>query len=66
MKKIILLTAFALLSFSSCSDDKSDCLAERAKITDRFAELIELAEGDDAQKAALIQQRDAQLKNLDC
>lgn len=65
MKKIILLTAFAILSFS-CSSKESDCLAEKAKITEQFEELIKLAEGDDAQQEALIRQRDAKLKNLDC
>lgn len=65
MKKIILLTAFAILSFS-CSSDESDCLAKKAEITEQFAKLIKLAEGDDAQQEALIKQRDDRLKNLDC
>ncbi len=65
MKKIILLAAFTLLSFS-CSDNNDDCLSEKNEIIERFTKLIKLAEGDDAQKAALIQQRDDKLNNLDC
>ena len=61
MKKIILLTVFAILSFS-CSSDESDCLGEKAKIIEQFEEHIEPTEGDDTQQASLIKLRDDRIK----
>ncbi|MDE1206836.1 hypothetical protein [Tenacibaculum larymnensis] len=53
-------------SFVSCSNDENDCLSEKTEIIEKFNKLIELAEGDEAQQKALIQQRDDKLKSLNC
>jgi hypothetical protein len=60
---IIIILNFTLVS---CSNEENNCLTEKNEIIERFNKLIELAEGDELQKRALIQQRDANIKKLGC
>jgi hypothetical protein len=65
MRTLILLILLSI-SFSSCSKDDNNCQEKRTEITEKYNKLIELAEGDDAQQATLIRNRDVQLEKLGC
>ena len=67
MKKIYLalIILLSLIQFS-CSNDDNDCLKEKLEIIEKYDKLIELAESDPAQKAALEGEKKAKLKLLDC
>lgn len=65
MRKFILLILLTI-SFSSCSKDDDNCQDKRAEIIERYDRLIELAEGDDAQQATLIRNKENELERLDC
>ncbi len=69
MKRFKLLFLFLLLlSIFSCSksDDNNDCLDEKNAIIEKYDRLIDLAEGDEAQQAVLIRNKQAELDRLDC
>ena len=59
---LFFLTFLAL----SCSDDDDNCQDRKDAIIEKYDELIELAEDDEAQRAALIRNKNIELDNLDC
>ena len=65
MKTFTLLFTLLFL-FSSCADRGFECSDDKLGIIEEYNRLIELAEGDDAQQAVLIRNRDDKLEGLGC
>ena len=64
--KAFLLFYLLLFSISSCSNNDNECLDKRVEIIEKYDKLIELAKGDEAEKAALIRNKNIELDRLDC
>ena len=64
-KYLIIIIIFNFTQVS-CSNEQNECLIEKNEIIERFNKLIELAEGDESQKKALIKQRDGKIELLGC
>jgi len=64
--RVFILSFLLLFSISSCSKDDNDCLDKKSEIIEKYDEFIELAEGDEAEKAVLIRNKNVALDKLDC
>jgi hypothetical protein len=66
MKKLILLTALALITISCAKQSDVDCLSEKLNTIERYDNLIELANDDSVQQQNLISEKRLALSKLDC